>query len=143
MITTEVIETILFKRIKENSVLGALPEIEKGALTPVTEENNHERISIQCNASDNEDWQHSFAYAYIYVPDEKIKGVYRKNDIRLMQLEKEARKLFTAITMGEYEGIRFWYQAEKGDGFKKEKEIQTWSHVITVKLKVTNANFKI
>ena len=29
------------------------------------------------------------------------------------------------------------------DSIKKEKESETWSHVITVKLRVTNSNFKL
>lgn len=143
MIATGVIETIIYMKVKSNAVFGAFPEIEKGDLAPVTEQNNHDRISIRCNASDNTDWQHSFAYVYIYVPDVKANNVYRKNDAKLNQYELEARKLFTRKTMDYTTEDTVYYQAEKGDGFKKEKESETWSHVITVKLRVTNSNFKL
>jgi len=142
MIATGTIESILYKRIKANPIFGVFPEIEKGDLTPVTEENNHDRISIGCNASSNEDWQRSFAYVYIYVPDTKVKGVYRKNDAKLIQYELEARKMFSQITMLEIDDGKLWYWASEGNGFKKEKESETWSHVITVKLRVKNSNFK-
>ena len=75
---TGIIETIIYKHVKSNSIFGAFPEIEKGDLAPVTEQNNHDRISIRCNASDNTDWQHSFAYVYIYVPNVKSNNIYRK-----------------------------------------------------------------
>lgn len=139
MIATGIIETIIYKKVKSNTVFGAFPEIEKGDLTPVTEENNHDRISIRCNASDNTDWQHSFAYVYIYVPDIKANNVYRKNDAKLNQYEQEADKLFKHKTFDNSTDETFYYQL---DSIKKEKESETWSHVITVKLRVTNSNFK-
>lgn len=140
MIATGTIETVLFKYVKANLILGAFPEIEKGDLTPVTEENNHNRISIRCNVSDNEDWQRSFAYVYIYVPDLKIKGIYRKDDTKLTQYELEARKMFAHKVFDSSTDETFYYQL---DNIAKEKEAETWSHVITVKLRVTNSNFKL
>lgn len=139
MIATGIIETIIYKKVKSNTIFGAFTEIEKGDLAPVTEENNHDRISIRCNASDNTDWQHSFAYVYIYVPDIKANNVYRKNDAKLNQYEKEADKLFKYKTFDSSTDETFYYQL---DSINKEKESETWSHVITVKLRVTNSNFK-
>lgn len=140
MIATGVIETIIYKHVKSNTIFGAFPEIEKGDLAPVTEQTNHDRISIRCNASDNTDWQHSFAYVYIYVPDVKANNIYRKNDSKLIQYEQEAYKLFKRKTFDTSTGETFYYQL---DNIKKEKESETWSHVITVKLRVTNSNFKL
>ena len=140
MIATGVIETIIYMKVKSNAVFGAFPEIEKGDLAPVTEQNNHDRISVRCNASDNTDWQHSFAYVYIYVPDVKTNNIYRKNDVKLNQYEQEADKLFKRKTFDTSTGETFYYQL---DSIKKEKESETWSHVITVKLRVTNSNFKL
>lgn len=142
MIATGVIETIIYKQIKSNAIFGVFPEIEKGDLASVTEENNHERISIRCNASDNTDWQHSFAYVYIYVPDKKdlVNNAYRKNDAKLNQYEKEADVIFKHKTFDNSTDETFYYQL---DSIKKEKEAETWSHVITVKLRVTNSNFKL
>lgn len=139
MIATGIIETIIYKRIKANVVFGAFPEIEKGDLAPVTKENNHNRISIRCNASDNDDWQHSFVYVYIYVPDISTNNVYRKNDTKLNQYEQEASNLFKRKTFDKTSGETLYYQIED---ISKEKESETWSHVITVKLRVTNSNFK-
>lgn len=140
MIATGVIETIIYKHVKSNPIFGAFPEIEKGDLAPVTEQTNHDRISIRCNASDNTDWQHSFAYVYIYVPDVKANNIYRKNDVKLNQYEQEADKLFKCKTFDSSTGETFYYQL---DNIAKEKEAETWSHVITVKLRVTNSNFKL
>ena len=140
MIATGVIETIIYMKVKSNAVFGAFPEIEKGDLGPVTEQTNHDRISVRCNASDNTDWQHSFAYVYIYVPDVKANNIYRKNDVKLNQYEQEADKLFKRKTFDSSTGEIFYYQL---DSNKKEKESETWSHVITVKLRVTNSNFKL
>ncbi|WP_165021531.1 hypothetical protein [Dysgonomonas sp. ZJ279] len=140
MITTEIIETIIHKAFKSNPIFGAFSEIEKGDLAPTTEENNHDRISICCKESDNKGWQNSSAYAYIFVPDVKVNNIYQKNDEKLNAYELEAIKLFKYKTFDETTDETVYYQLEN---ITKEKKTDTWSHVITVKLRVINSNFKL
>lgn len=141
MITRDKIETILLKAVKADAVLGLLPEIRKGNLKPVTESEVTERISIRCGASDNESWQHSFAYVYVYCPLIDFKDgsttFKRENTARISVLESSLRSMFKAPKLIDDGGfIRY-----KMDTITSEEEKETFSTVITVKLRITNENF--
>lgn len=139
--TRDAIETVLLNSIKANAVLGAIPEIKKGMLKLRTYD-CLEAISIRMKVSDNMSWQHSFAYVYIYIPLIQFNDsgvIYlRENTSRIAVLEKAARDMFTKRTIKIIDSKTLHYKA---DEFWSEREEETFSTVITVKLRVTNENF--
>lgn len=145
MISTNDIKNILIKAVKANLILGATAEIVKDKHRPVTKEDVKERIVVVVNASDNSDWQQTYARVCVYVPD--VKDVYADgksylipNAPRLNILEKECNKMFFKRTIIEHEGQTLYYKLED---IIQEEDSETWSHFLNVRLKVTNQNFKL
>lgn len=145
MISTNDIKNILIKAVKANPILGIIPEIVKDKHMPVTEEDVKERIVVVVNASDNSDWQQTYARVCVYVP--MIKDVYADgksylipNAPRLNILEKECENMFFRRTVIEHEGKTLYYRLED---IIQEEDPETWSHFLNVRLKVTNQNFKL
>lgn len=140
MIATNDIKTILYKAVKAHPVLGVFPEISKDNHTDVTEQTVKERIVIIVNATDNSDWQGTYARICVYVPKSKIKGVYYPNTARLTELERICTQLFFRRTFVEFEGQTLYYKLED---IVQEDDPETWSNFLNVRLKVTNENFKL
>lgn len=140
MITSNDIKTILFKKVKEDTVLGAFPEIAKDKHKAVTEQTVKERIVVIVNATDNSDWQGTYGRICVYVPKQKINGEYFPNTSRLTELEGICIDLFHKRTFVEFEGKTLYYRLED---IVQEDDPETWSNFLNVRLKVTNQNFKL
>ena len=140
MIATNDIKTILLKAVKANSTLGAIPEIVKDKHADVTEQAVKERIVILVNATDNSDWQGTYARICVYVPKNKINGTFYPNTSRLTTLERVCVDLFYKRTFVEFEGEALYYRLED---IIQEADPETWSDFLNVRLKVTNQNFKL
>lgn len=140
MIATNDIKTILLKAVKANSTLGAIPEIVKDKHADVTEQTVKERIVVIVNATDNSDWQQTYARVCVYVPKTKANKVYYPNTSRLTELERICTQLFFKRTFVEFEGQTLYYKLED---IVQEDDPETWSDFLNVRLKVTNQNFKL
>ena len=140
MIASNDIKTILFKAVKANPVLGIFPEISKDKHKAVTEQTVKERIVVIVNATDNSDWQQSYARICVYVPKTKLGGEYFPNTSRLTELERICTQLFFKRTFAEFEGQTLYYRLED---IVQEDDPNTWSDFLNVRLKVTNQNFKL
>ena len=140
MIATNDIKTILLKAVKANATLGVIPEIAKDKHADVTEGNVKERIVVLVNATDNSDWQQTYARVCVYVPKNKINGTYYPNTSRLTALERVCVDLFYKRTFVEFEGKTVYYKLED---IIQEDDPETWSDFLNVRLKVTNENFKL
>ncbi len=140
MIASNDIKTILFKAVKANPVLGIFPEISKDKHKAVTEQTVKERIVVIVNATDNSDWQGTYARICVYVPKNKIDGTYYPNASRLTALERVCVDLFYKRTFVEFEGKTLYYKLED---IIQEDDPETWSDFLNVRLKVTNQNFKL
>lgn len=140
MIASNDIKTILFKKVKEDAVLGAFPEIVKDKHKAVTEQTVKERIVIIVNATDNSDWQGTYARICVYVPKTKISGEYFPNAVRLTELERVCTQLFYKRTFTSLNTDTIYYRLED---IVQEDDPETWSDFLNVRLKVTNSNFKL
>ena len=140
MIASNDIKTILFKAVKANPVLGIFPEISKDKHKAVTEQTVKERIVVIVNATDNSDWQGTYARICVYVPKNKINGTFYPNTSRLTTLERVCVDLFYKRTFVEFEGETLYYRLED---IIQEDDPETWSDFLNVRLKVTNQNFKL
>lgn len=138
--TSDAIETKIYLQIKADSVLGLL-DVKKGKSKPVTEATVNERIVIRHSASDNSSFQHSFGYVYVYCPlvsfTETGTTYKRENSTRVAVLEAAVKSLFKKTTIYvSSETLRY-----KADTITKEEDTETFSTVITIKLRITNNNF--
>lgn len=142
MIATNDIKTILIDNVKSNAVLGLIPEIEKDQHLPVKEGSVKERIVVIVNATDNSDWQQTYARVCVYVPKKYLNdlGSYMPNTSRLRTLERVCTELFYKRTFVEFEGKTLYYRLED---IVQEDDPETWSNFLNVRLKVTNQNFKL
>ena len=140
MIASNDIKTILFKKVKEDTVLGAFPEIAKDKHKAVTEQTVKERIVIIVNATDNSDWQQTYARICVYVPKIKIGCEYFPNTARLTELERVCTGLFYKRIFTSLNTDTIYYRLED---IVQEDDPETWSDFLNVRLKVTNQNFKL
>jgi len=140
MIASNDIKTILFKAVKVHPVLGAFPEISKDKHKAVTEQTVKERIVVIVNATDNSDWQGTYARICVYVPKTKAGTELYPNTPRLTELERVCTELFYKRTFVEFEGQTLYYKLED---IVQEDDASTWSDFLNVRLKVTNQNFKL
>lgn len=140
MIASNDIKTILFKKVKEDAVLGTFPEIVKDKHKAVTEQTVKERIVIIVNATDNSDWQGTYARICVYVPKIKTGGEYFPNTARLTELERVCTQLFYKNIFTSLGTDTIYYRLED---IVQEDDPETWSDFLNVRLKVTNSNFKL
>ncbi|NDV93449.1 hypothetical protein D0T84_00765 [Dysgonomonas sp. 521] len=140
MIATNDIKTILYKAVKAHYILGAFPEISKDRHKAVTEQTVKERIVVVVNATDNSDWQGTYARICVYVPKIKAGTELYPNTSRLTELERVCTELFYKRTFIEIEGQTLYYKLED---IVQEDDSETWSDFLNVRLKVTNQNFKL
>lgn len=140
MIVSNDIKTILIKAIKDNRILGKFPEITKDKHKSVTENTAKERIVVVVNATNNEEWQQTYAHIAVYVPKIKVGGELYPDTAKLTTYERVCKDMFTKRTLGYFENDTIYYSAEY---IIQEDDPETWSDFINVRLKVTNENFKI
>lgn len=144
MIATNDLKNILLKAVKANLLLRSIPEIVKDKHKPVTEESVAERIVIVVNATENSDWQKSYARVLVYVPSLTETNGNKKFFIphakRLAVLERECIRLFFRKTLIDFNGETLYYKLED---IVQESEPETWSDYLNVRLKITNSNFKL
>lgn len=138
MIATNDIKTILFKAAKQIGI----PSVFKDEHNPVLKGKATERVVVVVNATDNEDWQHSFARILVYVPKIYLsdKKTYKPDTSRLTELERVCNSLFFRKTFAEHDGETIFYQIED---IIQENDLDTWSDFLNVRLRVTNSNFKL
>lgn len=138
------IKSMLYSLVIKHPVLKDIPEIKPDKHKPIKERKEaKERIVINSNASDNEDWQHTYAHVCIFVPDidftDKGTTYPVADDERFDVLGKAALELFGKRKVFEYEGNTCYYDLVS---IIQEEDEATWSHYLNIRLKVTNSNFK-
>lgn len=138
MIATNDIKTILFKAAKQIGI----PLVSKDTHDPVEEFKVPERVVVVVNASDNEDWQQTFARILVYVPQKWLsdKKRYDPNTSRLTELERICNSLWFRKTFTELRGETIYYQIED---MIQEPDPATWSDFLNIRIRVTNTNFKL
>ncbi len=138
MIATGDIKTILYNEAKRIGI--AL--VDKDEHDTVLEFEVPERVVVVVNASDNEDWQNTFARISVYVPKLYLsdKKTYKPNTSRLAELERFCNLLWSKKTFTELDGETIYFRIED---IIQENDPETWSDFLNIRLRITNTNFKL
>lgn len=115
MMTAEQIKSVLYKTIKENPVLGVIPEIVKDVHAPIEiEKGNHERIVIDIPGGiESGQIARALVGVKIFVPDTKRsygdKEYPAPNSQRLSILEDVCINMFDSPVYGEFNNEKYLY----------------------------------
>ena len=138
MISGGEIKNILLAVVKDDPLLGMIPEIVKDKHDPVKEGQVKERVVVVIPGGvDNGQFLRSFPRICIYVPDvkwgktDKTKH-YRPDTGRLTALESHCFTKFRSSIYGKYNDEVYLYGI---DTITTEEDPETWSHFLNVRLR--------